>query len=991
MLYPLRPVLWLAATICLLVGGPILGWCQLPVFRNYNTEDGLPSSETYCIEQDSRGYIYIGTDRGLARFDGRRFETFTTKDGLVNNTVFSVLAHEDKVWYFTFSSMIGYLKQDTAHAYLHNQTVKHLMYTGLLSHILPGDRGSLYLNKGTYERATELIRINADGSTDHSLSTPINSDHIDVYLTPYRRLLRTGYEKAREVNLYTWPDKKLIHTFVAQCKDPYTVSIICGYQKDTTIWLLFRDVYLLRGKTQHKIISASQYHAQQPLFMLVDKQENIWLGYHNQGLMLFRKANNYKHPVRLLRNHSISGMLEDREGGLWFTTHENGVYYLPPDFLQAYDQRTGLSSAKVTHINTYKHDIAVQQSDFSFSLTTAMKDSWQSARIGKNINYALFGREGFIYYLSTSGKVLRGKRYIHLPSSRIYSSGRHVWGTWVDSLSRYDDKGHKKYDLPVAVPYFVSLYESENEHLLLGSLEGLFLYAEGKLHRLTLTPSVYKERMSDIKELDKEHLLVATSGKGILVIDKKSYCIVRQIMAADGLKNMICNVVRCDDSGVVWAGTNGGLYRIEHILDKSRTRVQWADIHNGINSNEINDICIIEQNLWLATAKGISIFPRNKNLSFTDSIPVRIQNLKVNGKARNTMLSLNLDHDQNNISISFIGLNYQYADVLQYRYRLLGNGKEIWSYTHDPSVNYNALPPGDYIFEYGAMAPNQSGKIYTATFSFSIAPPFWQRWWFIFIVVVVVLSCISLFIRYRIRSIQRQVKLKTDLSIYRDKALRDQMSPHFIYNALNTIQNYILKHDTDMSVSFLSKFSRLMRLIFNNTVQEVITIQKDLEALLLYTEMERMRFPGKLNFHLPQKLPDSLKQALVPPLLLQPFVENAVLHGLLPKNAPGNVWLTIEQVEDGIRIDIKDDGIGRAAAAKIKSKKRAFLNRDELRPSRRKHSGTTITIARIAQAWEKLPAQSRFKITDLYHPDGSPAGTFIQFYLPLNYDKSDNS
>jgi LytS/YehU family sensor histidine kinase len=242
-----------------------------------------------------------------------------------------------------------------------------------------------------------------------------------------------------------------------------------------------------------------------------------------------------------------------------------------------------------------------------------------------------------------------------------------------------------------------------------------------------------------------------------------------------------------------------------------------------------------------------------------------------------------------------------------------------------------------------------------------------------------------------VKSIRKQVKLKADLGIYRDKALRDQMSPHFIYNALNAIQNYILKHETDMSVSFLSRFSRLMRLVFNNTVQEVVTLRKDLEALQLYAEMESMRFPGKLVFHLPEQLPEALELALIPPLLLQPFVENAVLHGLLPKHAPGNIWLTIEQENDCILVLIKDDGIGRAASAKIKIKKKAFLDEQNIPQGSREHTGTSITIARIAQAWGKYPARSRFNMTDLFHPDGSPSGTLIAFYLPLNYDKSNNS
>lgn len=960
---------------------------QLPVFRNYNTEDGLPSSETYCIVQDSRGYIYIGTDRGLSRFDGRHFETLTTKDGLVNNAIFNLIEHEGKIWYYTYSSLVGYLKQDKAYPYRYNKQIGSIMNSGLRSDILFDKNGALCINKG-WPYSSELIRITADGRMDRSLGTSRHSAWLDIFITANRRWIRSGSDTAKHFNLRSWETGVLLGSYdLPDDRRKSPIFLICGHQKDSTVLLLYRDVYRLQNGKCRRIITCPA----SVLYMLVDQQENIWLGYLNQGLDLYRKADNYTRPVRLLRNQSISGILQDREGALWFTTLENGVYYLPPRFLSAYDTRTGLSAAKVTQAGLLGEEIAVKQSDFTLSMTRSdMSGKWYQPLPEKGFTYTLIDNDArILYFTGNSNRVRPGKaqhQFVYIPISRLLSTGKHVWGVWDNHLVRFDRYGRKRITLPAEVPYTISSYELTGDSLLLGTFDGLFLYAGDSLQRLKLEGKNFKERMSDIRELDKDHLVVATSGRGLMVLHKKSLRLVRHITDAEGLRHMICNVVRCDDSGVVWVGTNRGLYKIEHILEKARTRIRWADIHEGINSNEINDICVAGPNLWLATARGVSIFPRDRKLGFRDSIPVLIQQLRVNGSARNLSSMAALSYDENNVSIHFAGINYQYADVLQYRFRLLGDGKEAWNHTADPVVNYNSLPPGDYIFEYGAMAPNQYGKIYTASFRFSITPPFWQSWWFILLLVLLGIYGIGLFIHYRTRAIRRQEQLRTDLSIYRDKALRDQMSPHFIYNSLNTIQNYILKHDTDMSVSFLSKFSKLMRQTFNNTVEETITVQQDLEALQLYTEMERMRFPGKLRIHLPDQLPEQLKQAMVPPLLLQPFVENAILHGLLPRNAPGQVWLTIEQENDSLRISIKDDGIGRQASARIRNKKKTFLNREDPRRKERKHTGTTITIARIAQAWEQMPARSRFHITDLYHTDGSPAGTFIQFYLPLHYD-----
>ena len=835
---------------------------QLPVFRNYNTENGLPSSETYQITQDSRGYIYIGSDKGLTRFDGRRFETLTTQEGLINNTLFTLITHKDEVWYYTYSSQVGYLRQDTLYAYRHNNVIAANLSSALWSSIVLDDEGMLYLNKRLEkEGGYEIIGIHPDGTPDRSLSTPLNADYAAIYVAPGKRWLKSGPDSAKKVKVFSLQSGKLLHEFVAERAHLPPLVAPYGARKGNKIWLLYKDIYLLQGKTCQKVVSCPEY----PLHMLVDKDENIWVGYDRGGLKLYLKKDNYANPIQMLPQLSISCILEDREGGFWFSTLENGIYYLPPDFLYAYDQRTGLSASKTIQVSYFKKDAFVWQSDYSlWRLKNGDGNSWDKPFGNLPIHaIAIVPDSSFYTFSPYIHSAVKG--YTTLSLSKLYSDGYRAWG--IDNgylVPAIDNKFQYKNRLPEILPFVVCLKTLQGDRLLAGTLHGLYLYEQYKFRKLPLAQSFDKERISDIEVLDEQHLLVATSGKGILVLRKKDFSIVRHLTAANGLKNMICNVI-LNDSGKVWVGTNMGLYKIEHILEPEQTTITWATIHDGISSNEVNDICVVKQDLWLGTAKGVCIFPRNKKLRFEDSIPVMIQKLTVNGKAGNSAGSMQLPYNQNNISISFIGLNYRYASVLQYRYRLMRNKtEEAWSYTNDPVVNYNELPSGDYIFEYGAMAPNQYGKKYAGSLTFTITPPFWLRWWFLLLAALLVISCLVLFLHFRLRSIRRQVKLKTDLGIYRDKALRDQMSPHFIYNALNTIQNYILKHDTDLSVSFLSKFSRLMRLIFHNTVQEMVTIEKDLEALQLYTQMESMRFPGKLNIHLPERLPESLKKARIP-------------------------------------------------------------------------------------------------------------------------------
>lgn len=980
----------LALAICVLVTGHSSALAQLPVFRNYNSDNGLPSSETYQVLQDSRGYIYIGTDKGLVRFDGRHFETLTTREGLPNNTIFSLFRHKDEVWYYTYSTMAGYLRQDKIYEYRYNNVIAQHLQTALGTNIALDENGVLYLNtrrKNDYD----IIRINTDGSVDRSLSTPSNGDYSSVYIVPGERWLKSAPNKAKKVRVFSLQTKKMLYEFVPGRGYEQPYDHVYGAVKGDVVWILYRDIYRLQGKTCRKIISSSGH----PLYMKVDKNENIWLGYNRGGLILYRKKDNYARPVYLLREYSVSCILEDREGGLWFTTLENGVYYLPPDFLLAYDQRTGFSPARTNRIGFVRNEVIAWQSDYSLRrLKNTAGAVWEKPLGDLPVHAIAMLPDSGVYYLinpSVATKPPPQTGYIPMPAPKLFSDGAKIWGLMDDYLVPATGKTMLyKNRLSDIIPFVTCLKALPQGRLLIGTLYGLYIYEQEQLHKLPLNSAFAKERITDIKDLDEHYLLIATHGKGLLVLKKMDFNVVRHITDRDGLKHMICNVVLPDAEYGVWVGTNMGLYKIQHILDRGKTTVEWASTNDGISSNEINDMCIVGQDLWLSTTKGISILPRAKKLRFEEKIPVLIQQLTVNGKTRNSAAPLQLKHNENNISISFIGLNYRYATALQYMYRLNGSELSAWNYTSNPIVNYNDLPSGTYTFEYGAVAPNQYGKLHTASLRFTIQPPFWRSWWFILLMGLLIAVGIRVFLHYRLKAIRMQMKLKTDLSVYRDKALRDQMSPHFVYNSLNTIQNYILKHDTAMSVSFLSKFSRLMRLIFNNTAQELITIAKDLEALQLYIEMERMRFPGKLQFHLPEQLPEHLKHALIPPLLLQPFVENAILHGLLPKNESGNLWLKIEQEDGALKVTIKDDGIGRGAAAKIKSRKMVFLKQEDVTSNAKKHSGTTVTITRIAQAWGQYPELSRFQISDLTDADGKPTGTLIQFYLPLNYDKSNN-
>ena len=205
-------------------------------------------------------------------------------------------------------------------------------------------------------------------------------------------------------------------------------------------------------------------------------------------------------------------------------------------------------------------------------------------------------------------------------------------------------------------------------------------------------------------------------------------------------------------------------------------------------------------------------------------------------------------------------------------------------------------------------------------------------------------------------------------------ALRAQMNPHFIFNCLNSIQYFTAQNDADKASDYLTKFSRLIRLVLENSKSDKVTLANELETLRLYIEMEAMRFPDKLHYQI--QLADGIdaESIQIPPLLLQPFVENAIWHGLMHKDEGGLVQVAVAQpTEDRLHIEITDDGVGRLKAAEYKSKS----------ATKNKSFGMKLTAERIQLINQLYNTQTQISITDLTDAGGNATGTRVTVEIPV--------
>jgi sensor histidine kinase YesM len=260
--------------------------------------------------------------------------------------------------------------------------------------------------------------------------------------------------------------------------------------------------------------------------------------------------------------------------------------------------------------------------------------------------------------------------------------------------------------------------------------------------------------------------------------------------------------------------------------------------------------------------------------------------------------------------------------------------------------------------------------------SIRITQIFWQHPLFIAGLTLCILGVIGLFIHLRIRHIRREAKLKMEfnqrLAENEMKALRAQMNPHFMFNSLNSIKHYILKENKKDASRYLTKFSQLMRAILANSEHKLVSLEDELHALKLYLEIEAMRFNQEFQYTIVVDRSIHKSHVFIPPLLIQPFVENAIWHGLLPKVSERRLDIRIAGVNGSLEIRIEDNGIGRKAAAL----------RNVARNSHEKSMGMKLTADRIALIKNMLDITAHIHLDDLEDGTGQPTGTRVTISIP---------
>ncbi len=877
-----------------------------PHFTNYTTSDGLPNAETFGLIQDRSGIIWFGTENGLTSFDGYNFITYSKEAGLQDLTILYI--QEDKqsnIWVCTLSGRIFYLNHSNKKIYPFAFNDKILKYK------------SKFTSPNYFFKDTDHIIIELNG-----LGTLI------IDKDGNEKLLKQ--DDPSQLFCYKIHQKIFCTSNLNQIGksyplDPYSkfpipkLSQISTYQFSPNEMFFYGDKFISYVKNDKIVWTKSCKNTIKEI--LKEDKIGILIAYsESKDLKLYKDIDALKKDqyIQLINNIWVNSMMIDSKNGLWISTSENGIFYSQNINCHVLNKKQGLNEDNVTCIQK------TEDNDIIFGLRhggifkidhnnpTLITDISQID--DSPINYDLYydnerktlfqAHYSVSYYNDKQWRKLDDQKSgVFINAKRFHPHKQFLWLAGAVGFFKIDMISKKviynSLDDGINDRTFC-VFQDRNEHIWISNSDGLFNLINHKLIPFHPYNSLFKTRVEDINQLQNGQLVFATKGNGIIL--KKEDNTFTTIDISNGLtSNFIDNLYLNNNS--LWACTQQGL---NHLIFKSDTlfKINTITQKNGLPTNEISQIAIQDNILWIGTSKGL--VKMNKNYVSWQRNTVKIQNFKVNQDT--SFDKSNLSYFQNNIQIKYLTIDYSMEGKVNYRYRLLPDNMD-WTATQATELNFFSLQPNNYTFE--IQSQNVDGKWSKIDrISFYINPPFWKSWWFILLLILLGMGLVAFFAKRQIKQSDTKHDIQQQISELERSALQAQMNPHFIFNCLNSIQNLILKDEKKKVIYYLGLFARLVRKNLNFSRQNKVTLEDDIGIVHSYLEMEKLRFKSAFSYEIivdPEIQPFNID---IPPMLVQPFVENAIIHGISQKDKHGLIKVQYQIEGEYIKVTVSDNGVG---------------------------------------------------------------------------------
>jgi ligand-binding sensor domain-containing protein len=942
-------------------------------YTHYDIADGLAGSTVYCITQDKDWFIWVGTETGVSRFDGTHFKNFTTTDGLPDIEVVQMFGDsKGRVWMAPLKKSVCYYYKGRIYNQENDSLLQHIHLKGNVESFAEDDNGNILIQE---REALHLV------GADRSLSEydSIGNEPLRECMAVSRNLAGHFQVQAGQ-KIFNLSEKGF--SFAASIKIPVFIPNYIAMNPEWVVWRQDSDLSAIRslinGVTVHRPFQRVLYN--HITYSLVDDS----LAFFNE-VDGAKEYNTRTGQMRVfLPGREVSRTYRDVSGSLWFTTLGQGIYRLNSDEFRTIDVPTGdaaqtavFSIGKIGNNiwlgNNHNHVYKLSSPDHAILTSPAFE-------VNAKNRILYFDEVNDMVFLASDVGVLEITKDLHGQRRGLIITG-------VKSVFKKNDKayliststGLAEFTLGCFC-YTDTLWEGRStavyfhaDTTYVGTLNGLYRIGPDKsVVFMGEKIPFLKKRISSIAASADHSLWIASyDDAGIIAIKNDS--VVARITRQEGLTSDICRVLYIHDN-TLWVGTDKGLNKVE--LDKPGYPVTRYTSNDGLGSDIVNAIYVDGPTIYVGTSSGMSFFNEAK---LRPPEECRLQLLAVLNAGVDRIgdsARLLLSYKKSDIRFEFAGISYRSVGHISYHYRLVGLD-DGWNTTKDSYLEYPALPSGKYEFQLQAI--NNFGiRSKLLSFPFEVATPFWHTFWFYGLLMACFLALVWMLFSMRIRVIRRRQEEKEQVSRrmteLEHKALQAQMNPHFIFNCLNSIQQYIFAQDIFAANKYITGFAKLIRATLNNSTRTFIPLSEEADYLSSYLSLEKLRFKDKMDYFIDVDSGIDRHSVLIPPMVIQPYVENSMRHGLRHKTeGKGYIRLTLTQTANQLVVIVEDNGIGREKAGQYKTGEHIEYQ----------SKGMTLTADRIRMMNAGNKESITVEVIDLKDAQDRAAGTRVTITFPL--------
>jgi ligand-binding sensor domain-containing protein len=995
------------------VGLPMCVKADWQSIRNFSMSDGLPSNFVLDIFEDSRGLVWLATDAGLFEFVGEEIKFRKELSRLQGERINSICEDEKgNLWFSTRG--VGLCKFDgkklsivQLDSVTEENEITCLLKSSTSENLILGSSEGVFVYKmqgakleqvgNSCKKPVLKIRqyknrfiansFTQNGNFEYEIesgkaleySIDSNLPKVQFGLQDDSNTLKDVLKSGKPFTLYTKKGTKLV------------CDVTEVEENEKLGFYLLR--YFEKGIEKQKIIKLtgdflSDLSVENMLgkyiihsIFLRKGYDELWLGTRNHGLILLQhsKFAYLDSDLLGLQNSSLQDLICDKRGNV---------------IVASKNEISILQDSKVNHCFVALDFCRLCNGEFKCS-----KDfSIYKLDVDKNDLVWIATSKGFFTFNTNSFQL----KYIGITPAKnfVFTKDNELLCFWKNELKFYTKNGLKSqkpaFNFQKSAGIGVSKMIANDSTIWISTRQkGIVRYENNEFRIFNRRNSNIHNVVNDILVLP-DSTIIAGGNNGLIYKIKSEpnkLVVVDSITSLDGLVGTSIHGIQYLSDGSLWCGTNLGVHRFEYNSWRNESDLQfkfWNSKDGYFDQTGEKSVIDKNQNIWVKTKSRLLRVDTNlENGKIFDS-KISLKSIQIHNEdwvADSTQVDLwtnapiepiSFKYDENDLAFRF-GIDFcQNVSNVRYRYLLEGFDEKWSKWSKFPEAVYSHLPSGDFVLKLEGKHLSE-GVIIPYSFHIIVKTPWWKMWWFIVLSSLLLVGIVYLamwlyayFIRKREKARTKQYNRVIGLKM---KSLQNQMDPHFIFNALNSIQSYILEEQKENALGYLSDFSNVLRKKIDHANKDFISLSDEISYLQVYLKLEQMRFSDKFSYKINVNATINPYQYMLPPMLIQPFLENAIKYGLAGSDKKGNLDVSFELEQDGfLRCIIADNGVGR--------KKAKGLHEDS--NIKTHHKTLLITKDRI-KLLNKVQNNGRvygYFIEDLVDEAGFPNGTKVEIGFP---------